>query len=144
MNSEIIKTLLFDKQVRLFLTDNTELVRSIVNTNTRQLIAKQALAKAVSGMSLLSASLKDNQRLSAIFMLRTNKLFADTDAQGNVRGYISKRSSFHPEVTSSTIKEWIGNHASIRMIKGFEMQQFTGITEMPYKNIDDDLSYYFR
>lgn len=147
MRNKIIKALIFDKQVRLFIIDNTMLINEIISLNKQNhRILNVALGKVVSGISLLSATMKGEQRLSATFTLSSSgyKIYADADAHGNIRGY-TKRSHPTDEVfEGKSIKVFIGEKGTIRIIKGSNMNQFTGITDMPYQNIDDDLSHYFR
>lgn len=143
MKNNIIKALIFDKQLRLYFVDNTPLINEIIRRNHQHnRITNVALGKTLSGISLLSATLKEKQRLSATLIMSNPKykIFADTDASGNVRGYANQ--NFVNE--NNSLQNLIGNNASIRMIKGTEMHQFTGITDMPYRDIDKDLSYYFR
>ncbi|MCM3707549.1 Hsp33 family molecular chaperone HslO [Cytobacillus firmus] len=147
MRDKVIRALILDKQVRLFISDNTALINEIVSLNEQNhRILNVALGKIVSGISLLSATLKGEQRLSATFTLGNSKykIYADADSNGNIRGYNSRNSLKAETLEGISIKELIGQKGTIRMIKGFNMSQFTGITDMPYQNIDDDLSHYFK
>ncbi len=147
MRNTILKALVFDKQVCLFLVDNTALINEIISLNKHNhRIQNLALGKIVSGISLLSATLKGEQRLSATVTMSDPKykIFADTDAHGNVRGYASQMFLKAKGLKDVSIKDLVGNRASIRIIKGSHMNQFTGITDMPNQNIDEDLSHYFK
>lgn len=147
MRNKIIKTLVFDQQVFLFFVDNTPLVKEITSLNKHNhSILNIALGKTVSAISLLSATMKGEQRLSATFTMSNPKykIFADVDAHGNVRGYASQYLMESTVEDFFSIKNLIGNKGSIRIIKGSGMNQFTGITDMPYQNIDDDLTHYFK
>ncbi|OZU87850.1 hypothetical protein CIL03_14185 [Virgibacillus indicus] len=147
MKNKIIKALVFDKQVRLYFVDNTALINEIINLNGHNnRIINVALGKTVSGISLLSATLKGEQRLSATITMSNPKykIFADTSAHGNVRGYANQSLVKASGMEDVSIQNLIGQKASIRMITGSDMNQFTGITDMPYQNIDKDLSHYFN
>jgi len=147
MRNTILKALVFDKQVRLFFVDNTVLINEIISLNKHNhRMLNLALGKIVSGISLLSATLKGEQRLSATITMSNPiyKIFADTDAHGNVRGYASQSFLKAEGMKGVSIKDLIGHKAFIRIIKGSHMNQFTGITDMPYQNIDDDLAHYFK
>lgn len=147
MRNKIIKALIFDKQVRLYILDNTMLMDKIISLNKQNhRIIHIALGKIVSGISLLSATMKGDQRLSATFTVGNPryKIYADADAHGNIRGYISQNPLMVECLENISMEEFIGQKATIHMIKGSNMNQFTGITDMPYQNIDDDLSHYFR
>lgn len=104
-----------------------------------------ALGKTVSAASILSGTLKGEQRLSFTISMSNPKyrLFVDTDANGNVRGYLNQSLLCAKNIGDVSLKELIGHKAFIRVIKGSNMNQFTGITDMPYQTIDD-ISHYFH
>lgn len=149
MPNKIIKTLISDKSIRLYFTDNTKMLQEIMElSKIKEKACYSALAKAVSIMSLLSVALKDNQRISLVITLtnKNHKIYADTDAGGNVRGYVSQAllKASRQQNSNQSLQDLIGTKASIRMMKGLEMSQFTGVTDMPYQNMDDDFAYYFK
>jgi molecular chaperone Hsp33 len=149
MNNWIIKTLAYNKQVRILFMDNTNMIKEIFKGKTMNKLLKSSLGKTVSMASLMSGVLKGNQRVS--LKINTSnpdfKIFADADSNGNVRGYLSDAwldASFD-DMHNLTMEQLIGNKGSIRVISDLGMNNiFTGITDMPYKNIVDDFSYYFK
>jgi molecular chaperone Hsp33 len=149
MNNWIIKTLAYNKQVRILFMDNTNMIKEIFKGKTMNKLLKSSLGKTVSIASLMSGVLKGNQRVS--LKINTSnpdfKIFADADSNGNVRGYLSDAwldASFD-DMHNLTMEQLIGNKGSIRVISDLGMNNiFTGITDMPYKNIVDDFSYYFK
>lgn len=149
MTNQIIKTLVFDKNIRLYFTDNTKMLQEIMElSKIKDKACYLALAKTVSIMSLLSVTLKNHQRISTVITLtnKIHKIYADTDGAGNVRGYVNQAllNEHQQQNSNLSLPEFIGPKASIRMMKGFEMNQFTGITAMPYQNMDEDFAYYFK
>ncbi|GGP11939.1 MULTISPECIES: Hsp33 family molecular chaperone HslO [Oceanobacillus] len=149
MTNEIIRALVLDKSIRLYFTDNTKVLQEIMElSKIKDKVCYLALAKSVSIMSLLSVTLKTNERISAVITLtnQKQKIYADTDAAGNVRGYVNQAllEAHQQQNSDQSLQEFIGPNASIRMMKGFEMNQFTGITDMSYQNMDDDFAYYFK
>lgn len=147
MVNTVIKTLTHDKSVRLYLMDNTAMLKDIMAINDSKSSSKNMLlAKAITGTALVSASLKDKQRISATFTMTNSKhkVYADADHVGNVRGYMNRALLDDTSDKETPSRDIIGTRGSIRVIKGFEMNQFTGITDMPFQNIDDDLSHYFK
>lgn len=146
MENTIIKTLIYDKQVRLFFVDNTKLINDILSLNKEtNKTLKLTLGKTVSVMSLISGTLKEDQRISLQITMSDPKykVFADADAKGNARGYLNEELLNTPMHNQISIDHLIGNKGTIRVIKGSAMNQFTGITDMPYRNIVDDISHYF-
>ncbi|WP_440896867.1 Hsp33 family molecular chaperone HslO [Amphibacillus sp. Q70] len=148
MENTIVKTLIYNKQVRLFFTDNTKLISEILELNHQtNKTLKRILGKTISIVSLLSGTLKEEQRISLQLTLSNPnyKVFADTDAKGNIRGYLNKGllEMPHDYIENISLDHLIGHKGIIRVIKGAKMNQFTGITDMPYQNIDGDISHYF-
>lgn len=146
MENTIIKILLYDNQVRLLFVNHTPLLNEIMNQNMEtNKTQKLILGKVISAISIITGILKDEQRISLQLTMsnRDLKVFADADANGNVRGYLSK--SFQGVADKGLdMKHLIGNKGMIQVIKGSAMNQFTGVTDMPYGTIDEDISYYFN
>lgn len=93
MSNQIIKTLVLNKSIRLYFTDNTNLLQEILTlSGIKDKACCLALTKMISVISLLSVTLKAKQRISAVMVLsnRRYKIYADTDAEGNVRGYVNQ------------------------------------------------------
>lgn len=147
MKTKVIKSLLFKKQVRLFFVDNTSLLQEIMDLNKNSPpIVQQMLGEFLSGFGILSATLKDEQRLSVTIVLSNRKyqLFIDTDASGNLRGYANEDLLNLHDQEIESIPELMGHKASMLVIKGAHMNQFTSITDMPFRNIDENLTHYFK
>ncbi|MBW8347969.1 Hsp33 family molecular chaperone HslO [Bacillus sp. IITD106] len=148
MKNTIVKTLIYDKQVRLFFVDNTILINDILRLNKEtNKTLKLILGKTISVVSLISGTLKGDQRISFHMTMSDPKykVFADADAKGNVRGYLNGEllKISNDPINKISLDRLIGNKGTIRVIKGSAMNQFTGITDMPYRNIVDDISHYF-
>ncbi|MNH95899.1 33 kDa chaperonin [compost metagenome] len=150
LENYLIKGLAFDNKVRVFLVENTELIKAICGgPEVRSRLLKRALGTTVSAASLLTGTLKDRQRLS--MKVRASypdcKIFADVDAYGNIRGYLSESVLHAPleQWAGLTLSQWIGNKGCLQVVKDAGMHHtFTGITDMPYGNIVDDLVHYFK
>jgi molecular chaperone Hsp33 len=149
MDNCIIKTLAYNKQVRILFMDNTNMVNEICKGKNMNKLLKNALGKTVSIANLMSGILKGNQRVSLKINMSNPKfiIFADADSNGNVRGYLSDAwidASFD-DIDNLTIEQLIGDKGSIRVMSDLGMNNiFTGITDMPYRNIVDDFSYYYN
>jgi len=149
MNNYILKTLAYNKQVRIFFMESTEMIKEICNHKNISNTLKTALGETVSVATLMSGTLKGNQRVS-IKVNPTNrkyKIFADVDSWGNIRGYINDALLNAPlnTINNSSVEELIGDSGYIQVLKDLGMHSiFTGVTDMPYKNIVDDFSYYFK
>jgi len=112
MNNYILKTLAYNKQVRIFFLDGTDMIKEICNHKNIGKTLKDALGKTVSIATLISATLKGNQRVSIKVSAsnRKHKIFADADSMGNIRGYISDELLNVPidNIEGLSIKEVIG------------------------------------
>lgn len=121
MDSRIVKTLVFNKQVRLFFVNNTKLIQDILGMHKyKNHLLEMVLGKTVSAVSLLSGTLKGEQRLSVTISMSNPKyrVFADTDASGNVRRYLNRSFLSAKDIDHNSLKALIGDKASIRVIKG--------------------------
>ncbi|WP_172965112.1 Hsp33 family molecular chaperone HslO [Mammaliicoccus sciuri] len=146
MKNSIAKTLTHGEQVRFYFVDNTQLLQEIFELNNKiPLSLKLLLGKTVSVMSILSGTLKGNQRMSLQITLSNPKykIFAEAEANGNVRGYLNERLLTAPGLEEQSMEDLIGSTAMISVIKGSDMSQFTSITDMPNQNIVDDIANYF-
>lgn len=146
MQNAIVKALINEEQIRLYFMDNTQLLRDIFALNQelpRPL--KLLLGKTISAMSILSGTLKGNQRMSLQITLSNShhKIFAEAEANGNVRAYLNEELLRSSEIEEKSMQDLIGPTGMIRVIKGSEMNQFTSITDMPNQNITDDIANYF-
>lgn len=145
----VIKALAYGGHVRVAFAENTELVRGACRPASGSKLLRTALGSAVSAASLLTATLKDRQRIS-LKIKGSNPaytVYADADSLGNVRGYASDEMLRAPArfLEQSSIGEWIGDKGCIQVVKDIGMNRtFTGITDMPHRNIADDLSHYFH
>jgi molecular chaperone Hsp33 len=149
MDNYIIKTLAYNKQVRILLVDNTSMIKEICENKNMNKLLKTLLGKTVSIASLISGTLKGNQRISLKISAsnRNYKVFADADSMGNVRGYINDEllNAALDYIDNLLIEQLIGGKGCIQVLKDLGMNSiFTGITDMPYGNIVDDFSYYFK
>lgn len=148
MNNDMTKILALDKRARILFAEHTDLIRELCfSPHTNQLL-KTMLARTVSCTSLLTGLLKDSQRISLKISAsnRNYSIYADGDAQGNVRGFMSDELLSVPdeEANACTIEQMIGDRGCIRVIHDIGMNSLTtGITDMPYSNIVDDVSHYY-
>lgn len=150
MENYIIRTLAFNRSVRIMFAETTGIARAVCSqgqVSGRALRA--ALATTVTAAGLLCGTLKDHQRLSLkVGASRPGcRIFAEVDSGGNVRGYLSDewQTVPAPEIAGLSLPELIGTGGSLQVIKDLGMYRgFTGITDMPYGNIVDDLAHYFR
>jgi molecular chaperone Hsp33 len=140
MNNYITKILALNKQARILFAENTDLIHEVCsNQNTNKLL-KTLLARTVSCASLLTGLLKDNHRISLKVSAskRDYRVYADVDAEGNVRRFISDDllNAFNEETNPFTIDQIIGDRGCIQVTNDIGMNSIiTGITDMPYKNI---------
>jgi len=150
MANSLIKTMAYGKQARILFVNNTDLLRTICHRpSLKSKLLRHALGLTVSAASLLTGTLKDHQRLTLKIKAShpAYMLFADVDSQGHVRGYVSEGLLQAPpeSLDKKSIPQFVGDRGIIQIIKDVGMfRNVTGITDMPYRTIVDDLSHYFN
>jgi molecular chaperone Hsp33 len=145
----LIRTLAHNGQARILFVQNADLLNTVCDRPAiRSRLLRHALGLTVSAASLLSGTLKDRQRLS--LKVKASRpgcaWFADVDASGNVRGYPGEALLDMPpeELDSLSLPQLIGDRGFIQLVKDVGMyRSVTGITDMPHRNIVDDLAHYF-
>ncbi|BAD41170.1 Hsp33 family molecular chaperone HslO [Symbiobacterium thermophilum] len=150
MENYIIKSLGFHRNVRILFAETTGIARAVCRQGQVDGAAlRKALATTVTAAGLLCGTLKDRQRLT--LKVGTSRpgcrIFAEVDADGNVRGYLSDewRSVPAEEAAGAPLQRLIGDRGQLQVIRDLGMYRgFSGITDMPYGNIVDDLAHYFR
>lgn len=146
MENNIVKALIHEEQVRFYFINNTQLLLEVLGLNEGLSPShKLLLGEAVSVMSILTGTLKGNQRMSLQVTLSNPiyKIFAEAEANGNVRGYLNEALLSTPNLENHSLGDLIGPNGMIRIIKGSAMSQFTSITNMPNQNITADIANYF-
>ena len=146
----LIRTLACSGQARILFVQNADLLNTVCNRPAiRSRLLRYALGLTVSAASLLAGTLKDRQRLS--LKVKGSRpgcvWFADVDAAGNVRGYPGEALlDMSPEdLDRLSLPQLIGDRGFIQLVKDVGMyRSVTGITDMPHRNIVDDLAHYFR
>lgn len=149
MKNYILKTLANNKQVRIFFMENTDMINEICNHKNLSKSIKTVLGNTISIATLISGTLKGNQRVSIKINASNGnyKIFADVDSLGNIRGYVNDALLNSPlnQMNNLSVEELIGHKGHIQVLKDLGMYNiFTSITDMPYGNIVDDFSYYFK
>ncbi|MGG3306987.1 Hsp33 family molecular chaperone HslO [Paenibacillus lautus] len=145
----VLQTLAYNHQVRILFVENTELLNDMCHPPSMHKLLKTAWGQTITSACLIIGTLKDNQRLSLKikFSNARHKIFADVDSMGNVRGYLSDE-LVHitpDQLNHIHLKQIVGDKGSIHITKDLGMNSlFTGITDMPYRNIIDDLSHYYQ
>ncbi|MEG0775540.1 Hsp33 family molecular chaperone HslO [Clostridium sp.] len=133
MDNYIIKTIAYNKQARIFFVDNTNLIREICDNKGINKLLKTALGRTVSIASLVSGTLKGNQRISLKVNAsnRKHKALADADSMGNIRGYISDEllNASLDFTENLSVEDLIGNRGCIQVMKDLGMNSiYTGRT----------------
>lgn len=144
-SSWIAKSIAFDGKVRIIFMDNTHLLQQLFNRRTMSPVMKEALGRTVSAAGLISGLLKEPQQMS--LKIKTSSpganIFADADVSGNVRGYLSEE-WFQLPSDGLSLEQIIGSRGTMQVVQETGMKRmFTGITDMPYANITDDISHYY-
>lgn len=150
MENPLIKAMAFDGNALVLFVNSTELLGTVCHRpSIRSRRLRHALGLTVTAASLLAGTLKDPQRLSLSVKLSQPgcTLRADADWRGHVRGCASDELLNMPaeRLDSQTIPQLVGDRGVLRIVKDVGLfRSVTGITDMPFGNIVDDLSHYFH
>jgi len=150
MENVLIKSLACGNNALILWASNADLLETICHRQpirTRPL--RHALALTVSAASLLAGTLKEPQRVSLQVKLSNpaSTLLADADWRGHVRGTAGDGpwQASAGRIDDRTIAQMVGDRGTVRVVKDIGMfRSVTGITDMPFRNIVDDLSHYFQ
>lgn len=149
MGNQLVQSLACDNRIRLYIADLTQILTELtVSDLSMPRLLKEALGKTASAACLLTGTLKGDDRLS-IKLSSTNRgyaWFAESDAYGNISAYLSDSLAHTPADywNGLTEEQLIGERGSIRIAKSIGMNgMFTGVTDMPNRNIEADFSHYY-
>ncbi|MFS0726938.1 Hsp33 family molecular chaperone HslO [Paenibacillus sp. 1P07SE] len=132
---------------RLVFTEHTELLGSGCRGPHLSQGVRVALARLLAVAGLTTGFMKDNERVTYKIKGsdRSRVLFAEADDLGHVRGYVSDAClSDALVIGGDEIGQLTGTRGCVQVLRDIGMQRlFTGITDMPYGTITDDLAHYY-
>lgn len=146
MSDHLVRVATKDGTLRATAAVTTSLVEAICRLQGTDPTATVALGRLVTGAALMGSLLKGDQRLG--LMIEANgplqKLHAETDAAGHVRGSVKVPiSGIAPETNGFNVPAAIGKAGFLHVIKDLGMKEpYRGMVMLDTSEVAEDLAYY--
>ena len=149
MKDQLLKALVLNEHVRLYIVRTTDLVQEAQDRFDLYPCACAALGRTLSVASMMGAMLKSEEEMLSITINGhgpIGSIVVDAYANGNVRGFVS-----NPHVEDVLIRPGklnvgavVGTHGTLTVTKDLSMEEnFSGSVELQSGEIGDDFAYYF-
>ncbi|ANU20876.1 Hsp33 family molecular chaperone [Planococcus plakortidis] len=147
MPDYLVRGLGFNGNVRAFAVNTTETVGEAQRRHQTWPAATAALGRLMTGGVMFGAMLKGEDRVTLKIEAGgpVGHLLVDSDAKGNVRGYVANPQT-HVDSKSGklNVKGVVGTEGMLSVVKDLGMRDyFTGQTPIVSGEIAEDLTYYF-
>jgi molecular chaperone Hsp33 len=135
------------KNARFFITDTTDIVQEALNIHKCTPLAIKAFGRLLTAAVMMGATLKGKDLLT----LRVdtdgplNQMLVSTDADGNVKGYLSNPGADIEAKDGVTPKvgDLVGR-GSLTVIKDMGLKEpYVGVSQIVTGEIGDDIAYYY-
>jgi molecular chaperone Hsp33 len=147
MADYLVRGLGFDGHVRAFAVNTTETVGEAQRRHQTWPAATAALGRLMTGGLMFGAMLKGDDRVTLKIEAGgpIGHLLVDSDAKGNVRGYVSNpQTHVDSKGGKLDVKGVVGTDGMLSVVKDLGMRDyFTGQTPIVSGEIAEDLTYYF-
>jgi molecular chaperone Hsp33 len=146
MSDHLIRVSTVDGTLRATAAVTTSLTQAICQRQGTDATATVALGRLVTGAALMGSLLKDDQRLA--LMIEANgplqKLHAETDAAGHVRGSVKVPVSGVPVAADGfDVPAAVGKAGFLHVVKDLGMKEpYRGMVMLYSSEIAEDLAYY--
>lgn len=148
MSDYLTKMLGFNKQVRIYVTQTTNMLEEMCELNGATPVVRAAFGRTVSVAAMMGGMLKGSERLN----VRVEgdgpigKIVVDAHADGKIRGYVSNPIVELPLNGGGKldVRGAVGTQGLIYVIKDIGLKDyFTGQTEIISGELGEDFAYYF-
>lgn len=142
MKDELVKALVLDGHVRIYIARTTNMVQEARDRFDMGPVATDALGRVLSVASIMGGMLKSDKEMLTISINGhgpIGSITVDAYSNGNVRGFVS-----NPHVNAKNVGEAVGTDGTLTVIKDLNMaENFTGTVELQSGEIGSDFTYYF-
>ncbi|MCF0105175.1 MAG: Hsp33 family molecular chaperone HslO [Holdemanella sp.] len=149
MKDQLLKALVLDNKVRLYIARTTDLVQEARDRFDLHSCATAALGRTLSVGSLMGSMLKSNQEMLSITINGhgpIGTIIVDAYHDGHVRGFCSDPhvEDIYHENGKLNVGAVVGKDGTLTVTKDLHMQDnFVGTVELQSGEIGDDFAYYF-
>ena len=140
MADYLVRFLSKETGVRGLACVTTALVREVAERHQTNAVVTDELGRVMTGAALLGAMLKVGQRMALTFTTSSQKLMAESDSWGKVRGYPSGEMGL-----GHFDKLRAGRDGSLRVVKDIKLRDLiTSVVPLVDGGIDANLTYYLN
>ncbi len=147
MNNRVLSGLGFNKEVRFYIVDSTELITTVALKNESSPLATLALGKAISITGIMGLMLKGEEELTSIIEGDgpLGKIISIANAKGETRATISNPYvGLKKEEQNLSLANAVGEIGNIKIIKDLKLKKpFVSETSIITGDISPDFTYYF-
>lgn len=146
MRDHLVRAVAADAMVRAVATVTTDTVDEARRRQDTFPTATAALGRVMTGAALIANMLKGGQKVTV--QVRGDgplkEVTGDADAEGNVRGYVSRPHIHLPSKRGKLdVGGAVGKHGTFSVVKDMGLKEpYRGIVPLVTGEIGDDLSYY--
>ncbi|GEK91612.1 Hsp33 family molecular chaperone HslO [Alkalibacterium kapii] len=147
MEDKLIKALAYDDQIRIYVMNATNMVKTAQRKHETWSAATAALGRAMVGTTLLGATLKGDEKLTVRIEGNgpVGYILVDSNGKGETKGYIK-----HPEVSlplnehgKIDVKGAVGTEGMLTVSKDLNMKNpFVGQVPLISGELGEDFTYY--
>lgn len=144
---QLIKSLAFNKQIRIYVVDATDTVSEAQKRHDTWSTSTAALGRTIIGTALLGATLKGNEKVTVRIDGDgpAGHIVADSNGKGEVKGYIANPKVSLPlnEAGKIDVKGAVGTAGNFMVTKDLGMKMpFSGQVPLVSGEIGEDFTYY--
>lgn len=147
MSDKLLKALGYNDQIRVYVVDTTDMVKTAQESHQTWSAATAALGRAMVGTTLLGATLKGEETLTVRIEGNgpVGYILVDSNGKGETKGYIK-----HPEVSlplnehgKIDVRGAVGTEGMLTVSKDLNMKRpFVGQVPLVSGELGEDFTYY--
>ncbi|GEK89995.1 Hsp33 family molecular chaperone HslO [Alkalibacterium putridalgicola] len=147
MSDKLLKALGYNDQIRVYVVDTTDMVKTAQENHQTWSAATAALGRAMVGTTLLGATLKGEETLTVRIEGNgpVGYILVDSNGKGETKGYIK-----HPEVSlplnehgKIDVRGAVGTEGMLTVSKDLNMKRpFVGQVPLVSGELGEDFTYY--
>lgn len=147
MSDKLIKALAYDDQIRVYVVDATNMVKTAQQNHETWSTATAALGRAMVGTTLLGVTLKGDEKLTVRIDGKgpVGYILVDSNGKGETKGYIK-----HPQVSlplnaqgKLDVRRAVGTDGMLTVSKDLNMKSpFVGQVPLVSGELGEDFTYY--
>ncbi|OLN24278.1 Hsp33 family molecular chaperone [Domibacillus antri] len=148
MSDYLVKALAFDGQVRAYAVDTTNTVGEAQRRHGSWPTASAALGRSMTAGVMMGAMMKGKEKITLKIEGggEAGPILVDSDANGNVRGYITHPQTHFDlnEQGKLDVRRAVGTDGMLTVVKDLGLREnFSGQTPIVSGELGEDFTYYF-